>query len=141
MSSVVERTDFVSVFTQDIARAKQFYAGTLGFEKRADFVYGDPETRWIEVAPPDAANTVALVPPGEGRAPGSDAARCAFASSDIDADHARLRAAGVDVDDAIARTGSRRAGLISLDASIGDPVPSQFFFRDPDGNRFLIVGP
>ena len=32
MSSVVERTDFVSVFTQDIQRAKAFYAGTLGLE-------------------------------------------------------------------------------------------------------------
>ena len=28
----VERTDFVSVFTQDIQRAKAFYAGTLGLE-------------------------------------------------------------------------------------------------------------
>ena len=28
----VERTDFVSVFTQDIQRAKEFYSGTLGLE-------------------------------------------------------------------------------------------------------------
>jgi catechol 2,3-dioxygenase-like lactoylglutathione lyase family enzyme len=31
-SGLVERTDFVSVFTQDIRRAKEFYAGTLGLE-------------------------------------------------------------------------------------------------------------
>ena len=29
---IVERTDFVSVFTTDIGRAKEFYAGTLGME-------------------------------------------------------------------------------------------------------------
>ena len=45
------------------------------------------------------------------------------------------------MDDEIARTGRRRPGLVSLAVSIGDPVPSQFFFRDVDGNRFLIVQP
>ncbi len=28
---------------------------------------------------------------------------------------------------------------VSLDAEIPDPVPAQLFFRDPDGNRFLLV--
>ena len=35
----------------------------------------------------------------------------------------------------------RREGLVSIDVSIRDPVPPQFFFRDTDGNRFLIVEP
>jgi hypothetical protein len=26
-----------------------------------------------------------------------------------------------------------------MDVTVGDPVPPQFFFRDLDGNRFLIV--
>ena len=112
----------------------------LGFEKRADFTYGGG-SRWIEVAPPGAANTISLVPPSEGESAGGDEARCAFATRDIEADHAALRAGGVDVDAEIARTGGRRPGLVSLDAVIADPVPAQFFFRDPDGNRFLIVQP
>ena len=29
---IVEHTDFVSVFTQDIQRAKRFYSETLGLE-------------------------------------------------------------------------------------------------------------
>jgi len=132
-------TVFVPVSDQEAALA--FYVGTLGFEKRSDFTYGDADSRWIEVAPPGAANTVSLVPASEGRSPGGDAAHCAFATTDIAADHASLRAAGVDVDAEIASTGGRRAGLIALDASIGDPVPAQFFFRDADGNRFLIVQP
>jgi catechol 2,3-dioxygenase-like lactoylglutathione lyase family enzyme len=132
-------TVFVPVSDQDAAL--EFYVGTLGFEKRIDFIYGDAGNRWIEVAPAGAANTVSLVPPSEGRSPGGDAAHCAFATTDIEADHAGLRAAGVDVDAEIARTGRRRAGLIALEKSIGDPVPAQFFFRDADGNRFLIVQP
>lgn len=46
-----------------------------------------------------------------------------------------------DVDEGIARKGKRRSGLVSMEVSVGDPVPPQFFFRDIDGNRFLIVEP
>ena len=42
---------------------------------------------------------------------------------------------GVDVDEEIARKGKRRTGLVSLDVTIGDPVPSQFFFRDTSWSR------
>jgi catechol 2,3-dioxygenase-like lactoylglutathione lyase family enzyme len=129
-------TVFVPVTDQD--RSLDFYVETLGFEKRVDFAYGG-QHRWIEVAPPGAANTIALVPPGEGASAGVDAAYCAFATTDIEADHATLKAAGVEVDSDIASTGRRRPGLISLNASVSDPIPAQFFFRDPDGNRFLIV--
>ncbi len=132
-------TVFVPVADQE--RALGFYVGKLGFEKRADFTYGDEGIRWIEVAPPGAANTISLVPPSEGESAGGDAARCAFATEDIEADHATLRARGVDVDAEIARAGKRRAGIVALDVTVGDPVPAQFFFRDADGNRFLIVGP
>lgn len=129
---------FVPVADQD--RALAFYLDTLGFEKTADFLYGDG-IRWVEVAPPGAANTLALVPQDEGVSTGGDATYCAFATQDIEADHANLRASGVDVDAEVARTGLSRPGIVSLDATVADPVPPQFFFRDPDGNRFLIVEP
>jgi catechol 2,3-dioxygenase-like lactoylglutathione lyase family enzyme len=127
---------FVPVADQD--RSLAFFVDKLGFEKRVDFVYGG-QHRWIEVAPPGAANTIALVPPSEGASAGGDVARCAFATADIEADHATLRARGVDVDADIARTGTPRSGLVSSAVSVEDPVPAQFFVRDPDGNRFLIV--
>jgi catechol 2,3-dioxygenase-like lactoylglutathione lyase family enzyme len=130
-------TVFVPVTDQD--RALEFYVDVLGFEKRVDFVYGAEAVRWIEVAPPGASNTIALVPPGEGSSAGGDETHCALATADIEADHATLRERGVDVDAQIALSGKRRAGLMSLAASVGDPVPAQFFFRDPDGNRFLLV--
>ena len=129
---------FVPVADQD--RALEFYVGKLGFEKRVDFPYGGHH-RWIEVAPPGATKTIALVAPREGEPAGGDEARCAFATADIEADHATLRARGVDIDAEIARTGTPRAGLVSTDVTVEDPVPAQFFVRDPDGNRFLIVQP
>jgi catechol 2,3-dioxygenase-like lactoylglutathione lyase family enzyme len=129
---------FVPVADQE--RALAFYTEKLGFEKVADFTYGGG-VRWVEVAPAGASNTIALVPPGEGRSAGGDATYCAFATDDIEADHAGLRSNGVEVDDEIARAGNSRPGLVSLDATIPDPVPAQFFFRDADGNRFLIVQP
>lgn len=129
---------FVPVADQD--RALEFYLDKLGFEKRADFVYGEGR-RWIEVAPPGAANTIALVAPSEGEPAGGDQTHCAFQTENIEADHATLRAGGVDVDAEIAGSGTPRSGLVSTEATVPDPVPAQFFFRDADGNRFLVVQP
>jgi catechol 2,3-dioxygenase-like lactoylglutathione lyase family enzyme len=114
-------TVIVPVNDQD--RALEFYLGTLGFEKRTDTPYGEGD-RWIEVAPAGAATTVALVPPREGQSAGIET-RVGFTSDDVDADHADLSARGVDVDEAVMR--------------MGGPVPPMFFFRDPDGNAFLVV--
>jgi catechol 2,3-dioxygenase-like lactoylglutathione lyase family enzyme len=113
----------VMVPVSDQDRAIEFYLDTLGFEKRADIPYGDGQ-RWVEVAPPDAAAAIALVPPREGESAGVET-RVALTTEDIDADHATLRARGVEVDAEVMR--------------MGDPVPPMFFFNDPDGNRFLIV--
>ena len=129
-------TVFVPVSDQD--RALKFYVEKLGFEKRAEFQYGEG-CRWIEVAPPGSTIAIALVPQGEGKSAGGGETHCAIASKDIEADHAALQARGVDMDAEIARKGKRRPGLISIEASIADPVPPQFFFRDADGNRFLVV--
>lgn len=131
-------TVFVPVADQE--RALEFYIKKLGFEKRADFQYGGG-SRWIEVAPPGSVIALALVPPSEGKAARGDQTHCAFTTEDIEAEHAALRSRGVIVDDEIARKGKRRQGLVSVDAGIDDPVPPQFFFRDVDGNRFLIVEP
>jgi len=113
----------VPVSNQD--QAIEFYTGKLGFEKRADIPFGRGE-RWVEVAPPGAATTIALVTPREGESAGIQT-RVAFTTADADGDHASLKAQGVDVDEAVMR--------------MGDPVPPMFFFRDQDGNGFMIVQP
>ena len=114
-------TVIIPVSDQD--RAIEFYVDTLGFEKRVDTPFGDGD-RWVEVAPPGAATSIAIVPPREGDPTGIET-RVAFATDDIDADHASLRARGVDADEEVSR--------------MGDPVPPMFFFRDPDGNRFFVI--
>jgi catechol 2,3-dioxygenase-like lactoylglutathione lyase family enzyme len=128
-------TVFVPVADQD--RALGFYLDKLGFEKRADFPYGEG-SRWVEVAPPGSA--IALVPPSEGGSPGGDKTHCALSTEDIEADHATLRARGVEVDAEVAREGRARHLLFDTDREMGNAtVPPMFFFRDIDGNRFLIV--
>jgi catechol 2,3-dioxygenase-like lactoylglutathione lyase family enzyme len=114
-------TVMVPVSDQD--KAIEFYVEKLGFEKRADSPFGDGD-RWVEVAPPAAATTLALVLPREGESTGIQT-RVAFTTEDADGNHADLRARGVDVDDAVMH--------------MGDPVPPMFFFRDQDGNRLLVV--
>jgi catechol 2,3-dioxygenase-like lactoylglutathione lyase family enzyme len=115
-------TAMVPVSDQDAAI--EFYVEKLGFEKRSDTPFGKGD-RWVEVAPAGASTTIALVTPRPGDATGIET-RIAFATEDIDADHAALLARGVDVDAEVMR--------------MGDPVPPMFFFRDQDGNRLLIVG-
>jgi catechol 2,3-dioxygenase-like lactoylglutathione lyase family enzyme len=109
----------VGIPVADPGRALEFYLGILGFEKRLDVPFGNG-ARWIEVAPPGAETTIALVPAGSGQHPG-----IRFVTQDADADHASLQAHGVEADTEITRA--------------GHPVPPMFSFRDPDGNRLLIV--
>lgn len=128
MSDTQTRTHVTQVGTvivpvSDQDRAIDFYVETLGFEKRADIPFGRGD-RWVEVAPPGAATSIALVPPREGEAVGVET-RIGYTTEDVDADHASLLARGVDVDSEVMR--------------MGDPVPPMFFFRDPDGNKSFIV--
>ena len=122
-STRITQVGTVMVPVSDQDRALEFYLETLGFEKSTDTPYGEGQ-RWVEVAPPGAATSVALVPPREGESAGIET-RVGFTSDDIDADHANMRDRGVDVDEEVMR--------------MGDPVPPMFFFRDPDGNNFLLV--
>jgi hypothetical protein len=131
-------TVFVPVADQD--RALEFYVVKLGFVKRSDFRYGEG-ARWVEVAPPGSSIAIALVSPSEGTSAGGDETLCAFTTTDIDGDHATLSVLGVEVDAEVARKGKSRPGLVSTEMTIANPVPAQFFFRDIDGNRFLIVEP
>lgn len=59
----ITRVETVGLPVADQDRALEFYVGTLGFEKRRDVPFGSGR-RWIEVAPPGSATTIALVPAG-----------------------------------------------------------------------------
>jgi catechol 2,3-dioxygenase-like lactoylglutathione lyase family enzyme len=116
----------VCVTVADTDRAIDFYVDTLGFEKVVDVPMGEA-MRWVEVALPGTATTIALAPPPQGEQAGGSQTGIWLDTSDVDADHAALKATGVDVDEQVTRWGG--------------PVPPMFWLRDPDGNALIIVQP
>jgi lactoylglutathione lyase len=111
----------VAVPVRDQDRALRFYVDKLGFEIRRDVPMADGG-RWIQVAPPAATTTVALVAAGDGAPVGLDTG-ITFTTLDAEADHADLRGRGVDVDELLRWPG----------------VPAMFAFRDEDGNGLKII--
>ena len=86
----IKQVGRVIIPVSDQARARAFYTETLGFEVRSEFVMS-PESTWLEVAPLGAVTTMAIVPPPEGKPVGVET-RIGFATPDVDADHAGLKA-------------------------------------------------
>jgi catechol 2,3-dioxygenase-like lactoylglutathione lyase family enzyme len=121
-STAITDVATVAVPVSDQERALAFYVDVLGFEMRRDAAFG-PGNRWIEVAPPGSSTTIALPPLGEVQ-PGVDTG-IRLSTRDAEADHARLRARGVEVDAEILR--------------FGPGVPPMFTLRDPDGNKLYVV--
>jgi len=121
----VSKIATVVVPVSDQDRAIEFYVETLGFEKRIDVPFGNGY-RWVEVAPGDAVTTIAIVPPPPGKPSGNVETGISLHTDDIDAYHAELTEAGVDVDAEVSR--------------MGGPVPPLFWFRDPDANTLMVVG-
>jgi catechol 2,3-dioxygenase-like lactoylglutathione lyase family enzyme len=111
----VEQVDFVSVLTQDIARAKQFYGGTLGLpietegEHDMEFTLGQVT---LDVFDPASA--------GQEFAPSP--AGIAIRVPDVAAARRELEAKGVQFDGEIVDTG----------------VCHFAFFQDPDGNKLML---
>jgi|SRR5690242_763393 len=116
----------VCITVADTDRAIDFYVDKLGFEKVVDVPMG-PDMRWVEVAIAGTPTTIALAPPPEGQSAGGGQTGICLDTSDVDADHAALKAAGVDVDDEVSR--------------YGGAVPPMFWLRDPDGNSLIVVEP
>ncbi|MDX6441119.1 MAG: hypothetical protein QOE43_848 [Gaiellaceae bacterium] len=116
----------VCVTVADTDRAVDFYVNTLGFKKVVDVPLGDAG-RWVEVALPGTVTTIALAPPPAGTDAGGSQTGICLDTSDVDADHATLKAAKVDVDAEVTRWGG--------------PVPPMFWLRDPDGNALIVVEP
>ena len=111
----------VGVPVTDQERALEFYVEKLGFAKQLDVPFGDGK-RWIEVAPPGATTTIALVPSRPGVPAGVETG-IRFTTQDADAEQVDLRARGVDADEVLRWPGA----------------PPMFAFRDQDGNGLEIV--
>jgi catechol 2,3-dioxygenase-like lactoylglutathione lyase family enzyme len=111
----VERTDFVSVFTRDIKRAKEFYGGTLGLELEtegeSDLEFSCGQVTLDVFEPTSIGQEFAPSPAG-----------LALRVPDVDAARAELEAKGVEFDGETLETA----------------VCKMAFFKDPDGNSLLL---
>lgn len=112
----------VGVPVADQDRALEFYVDTLGLEKRLDIPVEQFGGRWIEVAPPGAQVTIALVPERDGVPSGVETG-IRLTTPDADAVHADLQSRGVDVDEMLR----------------WPEAPAMFAVRDQDGNGLEIV--
>jgi catechol 2,3-dioxygenase-like lactoylglutathione lyase family enzyme len=111
----VEQVDFVSVLTQDLSRARQFYGETLGLpietegENDLEFTLGQVTL--------DVFNPTSV---GQPFAPSP--AGIAIRVADVAAARAALEAKGVQFDGEIVDSG----------------VCHFAFFKDPDGNALML---
>ena len=120
-TSAVKDLRTVGIPVVDQEQALAFYLETLGFEKRLDVPMGGG-ARWIEVAPPDAATTIALIRAHDGLTAGVETG-IRLTTPDADAMHEDFLAHGVDADDVLRWPGT----------------PPMFAFRDQDGNGLEII--
>jgi catechol 2,3-dioxygenase-like lactoylglutathione lyase family enzyme len=111
----VERVDFVSFLTQDIARARRFYAETLGLDIETEGE-SDLEFRAGQV-------TLDIFDPSSiGQPFAPSPAGVALRVPDVAAARAELEAKGVEFDGETLDTG----------------VCHMAHFRDPDGNALML---
>ncbi|MEU6097528.1 VOC family protein [Streptomyces sp. NPDC047079] len=116
----ITHASFVTLPVSDQDRALRFYTGLLGFEVTADLDM--PQGRWLQVAPRGAQTVFTLSGPGMGGFQPGEARGIMLVTTDVDADAARLAAAGVSVQ-----------GPDDL------PWGRMASFQDPDGNGLMLL--
>jgi catechol 2,3-dioxygenase-like lactoylglutathione lyase family enzyme len=120
MGGAVQSFSVVSVPVSDQERSKRFYLDVLGFELIADAPFGD-ELRWLQVRPPGAETTLALVTWFDEMPPGS-LRGLVLDTDDIEADYRSLLARGAS----LSGPPSEQAGGVFC------------FVSDPDGNKISL---
>ncbi len=120
MSGMNWTLEVVIVPVSDIDRAKEFYAGKLGFAVDHDTTIGD-DVRIVQLTPPGSGCSIVI---GKGAVPDMPAGSLRglqLVVNDIRAAHAELAGRGVQVSD------------------VNDFPWGRFvFFQDPDGNGWAV---
>jgi catechol 2,3-dioxygenase-like lactoylglutathione lyase family enzyme len=114
--------EIVSVPVADQEKSKAFYRDVLGFTLLHDEPMG-PTGRWIQLAPPGCATTIALVMWFDKMKPGG-LQGVMLNSTDIDDDHRTLSARG-----------------LRLSTIEQQPWGRYAMFEDPDGNGWILRQP
>ena len=121
-TNVIDDVMTIGIPVSDEDQTLEFYLDKLGFEKRRDVPLPQFGGRWIEVAPSDAAVTIALVPTRED-APAGVQTGIRLKTAYAEGVHARLQEREVEVGELLRWPG----------------VPPMFAVRDQDGNALEIV--
>lgn len=119
-STTITDVHTIGVHVTDQDDAVEFYVDTLGFEKRLDAPIS-PTMRWIEVAPPGASTTIALL--GDDDTPPGGETGVRFTVPDAEAEHDAMHDRGVSVGELLR----------------WDGVPPMYTFVDPCGNEFVVI--
>jgi predicted enzyme related to lactoylglutathione lyase len=106
----------------DPERAKAFYRDVLGFTLLREEPMG-PGQKWIQLAPPGCATTIALVTWFEAMKPGG-LQGVMLNVTDLEQDHAVLSARG-----------------LALTKIEEQPWGRYAMFKDPDGNGWILRQP
>ncbi|TXI22357.1 MAG: hypothetical protein E6Q67_06310 [Roseateles sp.] len=114
--------EILSVPVREPQRAKAFYRDVLGFELIREEPMG-PGMTWIQLAPAGQPVTIALVTWFDAMPPGA-LQGVMINTDDIDAEHARLSALGLQ----LSEIGSQPWGRYAM-------------FQDPDGNGWILRQP
>jgi len=110
----------VSVPVTDVSRARTFYTDVLGLTLLRDEEMGS-DMRWVQLQPKDGGATVALVTWFENLKPGNQQGLM-LGVPDIDAEHARLTAAGA-----------------AASPIAEQPWGRYTMLQDPDGNGWIVT--
>lgn len=121
---VVDKFTMLMVAVTDMPKAKEFYADKLGLKVQKDYRQSD-ERWWVAVELPEGGVTITLSTYHEGLKPGTN--KLYFATSDVEASHKGLEAAGVEV------------SRIQDDLYGPGSGVKWFSCEDPEGNSIMIA--
>jgi len=116
----IDRIQFLTVPVSDLAKARDFYLGKLGFDLLVDV--SGPHGPFVMVGPKGADTGLVLVDRAVGRLDHDARVHFQLTTTDVDADIASLRAQGIEVDDAEEMPWGRVTSL-----------------KDPDGNAMGLL--
>ena len=116
---MIKKIAFISHHSSDIEKDKQFWGELLGLEKTNEYSPEGHEQCWVEFDTPEG-KSIAI----ENFSPAGSPPTLALETDDIEAEVARLKAAGVSFDN---------------DGQIMDnKVCKMAFVRDPSGNLVML---
>jgi catechol 2,3-dioxygenase-like lactoylglutathione lyase family enzyme len=116
----ITKVQLLSLPVADLDRSRDFYVDVLGFELLADTQMG-PDRRWVQVAPPGGATSIALVT-WFPTMPAGSTKGTVLETDDLDGDIAVLEGRGVTIDGQIQEM----------------PWGRFVTFDDPDGNGLVL---